>query len=794
MGIRLRTLLLLGLSFFLLFVLQIFISNIVVLRGFSELENEYAHNNVKRVANEFDDILSHLSTIASDWAYWDDTYHFIKKFDPKYISKNFSPEVLINSGLSFIIFFNRSGQVVFSKSITLPSGEDIILFQDIVRRLQPEYLTDKLRQARGNKSGLIQTDYNPALVAMRPILKSDGSGPIEGTLCVGRFLDPFELRRISELAKLEISLKGIQKASIPEEFNAEMNSPSGISQIIAHSVTNQIIDGYMLIADVFENPSFLLTVRMSRPFYNRGKVTIIYYSISLFIIGLIFMTIVMILLEKSVLTPVINLSRRVEKIITLDDLSRRIVIKGRNEFRQLSEAINTMLNNLAKRASELKDLNKQLSHEILERRKIEKALQISREELESTVENRTAELKVANTKLQQEIAERKKREKEQRILHAQLQHAQKMEAIGTLAGGIAHDFNNLLMAIQGNISIMLLNRDPSDADYDTLKLIEKRIKGGADLTAQLLGYARKGKYENKPININHLIKEHIQIYRQMRKDIKIELDLAEKLDVVNGDRNQLESVLLNLFANASDAMPKGGSLRLCTKIARHEDIKSERFKPKPGRFVQLTITDTGIGIDKETQERIFDPFFTTKEMGRGTGLGLSSVYGIVKSHNGYIDVTSEKNHGTTFLLYLPVSKKKIEEVDSVTHVNVSGNGGILIVDDEQLVLSVAAVMIEKMGYKVFKATSGREALETFKLNKQHIDLVILDMIMPEMSGDQTFDELRAIDSNIRVIISTGYSVEGRASLLLEKGCRGILQKPFTYEKLSTKIREIMRQN
>jgi CheY-like chemotaxis protein len=198
-------------------------------------------------------------------------------------------------------------------------------------------------------------------------------------------------------------------------------------------------------------------------------------------------------------------------------------------------------------------------------------------------------------------------------------------------------------------------------------------------------------------------------------------------------------------------------------------------------------------MDSETQERIFEPFFTTKKLKRGTGLGLASVYGIVKSHDGYIDVESEVNRGTSFRIYLPLPKEKTEKADPVSFESFSGSGGVLIVDDEYLVLSVAAEMVKKMGYKVYKAASGREALETFKQNRKHIDLIILDMIMPDMSGGQTFEELVAIDPSVKVILCTGYSLEGRASKILDQGCRGVLQKPFNYESLSIKIKEVLQR-
>ncbi|MBW1741587.1 MAG: PAS domain S-box protein [Deltaproteobacteria bacterium] len=242
------------------------------------------------------------------------------------------------------------------------------------------------------------------------------------------------------------------------------------------------------------------------------------------------------------------------------------------------------------------------------------------------------------------ITERKRAEKEKKKLEAQLQHAQKMEAIGTLAGGIAHDFNNLLMGIQGNVS-----------------LIEKQVQSGVKLTQQLLGYARKGRYEVKPIDLNQLVEETSETFSRTNKEITIHQELAKDLFAIEADLGQIEQVLLNLYVNAADAMHGGGNLILKTMNTAHKDMKGKLYDPKPGNYVLLTVTDTGTGMDKETIERIFDPFFTTKKMGRGTGLGLASAYGIIKGHGGYIDVESNKGRGTTFSIYLPASEKKIQK-------------------------------------------------------------------------------------------------------------------------------------
>ncbi len=382
----------------------------------------------------------------------------------------------------------------------------------------------------------------------------------------------------------------------------------------------------------------------------------------------------------------------------------------------------------------------------------------------------------------------------QKRLEAQLQQAQKMEAIGTLAGGIAHDFNNLLMAIQGRASIMLMSKDSSHPDFEHLRGVEGHVKSAADLTRQLLGFARGGKYEVRPTNLNELIKEESRMFGRTKKEIIINSKYQDNLWSVEIDRGQIGQVLLNLYVNAWQAMPGGGNLYLETENVTIDENYVKPFSIEPGRYVKISVTDTGVGMDKATREKIFDPFFTTKEMGRGTGLGLASVYGIIKNHGGFINVYSEKGHGTTFNIYLPASEKEVIEDKKPSVDILEGSETVLLVDDEDMIIEIAGELFKELGYKVLIARGGKEAIEIYEKNKERIDIVILDMIMPDMSGSVTYDRIKEIDPDIKVLLSSGYSINGQATEILNRGCNGFIQKPFKVKELSQKLREILDED
>ncbi|MBU2621669.1 MAG: PAS domain S-box protein, partial [Proteobacteria bacterium] len=406
--------------------------------------------------------------------------------------------------------------------------------------------------------------------------------------------------------------------------------------------------------------------------------------------------------------------------------------------------------------------------------------------------------------ISRDITERMKSEREKRRLEEQLAQARKLESIGTLAGGVAHDFNNLLMALQGNATLVQLATPKNHPNYERLENIMALVKTGADVTRGILEFARGGKYVIETSDLNEVIKNTLQMFARTKKEIKIIEKYGKDLWLVDIDRGQIGRVLLNLYVNASDAMPGGGSIYIRTEntiLSENQIIANES---KQEKFIKITVTDTGVGMDDAIIQRIFEPFFSTKERGRGTGLGLASVYGIIKANDGFIEVASKIGEGTTFAIYFPASRsdrKVLHTKGTDSALPVKGVETVLLVDDEGVILDVGGEVLKALGYNVLTAKNGIEAIEILKKTRDSMggehrewpvpDLVILDMIMPDMGGAETFAEIKKINSGIKVLLSSGYSIDGEACRILDSGCNGFIQKPFTILEISKKIREIL---
>lgn len=383
---------------------------------------------------------------------------------------------------------------------------------------------------------------------------------------------------------------------------------------------------------------------------------------------------------------------------------------------------------------------------------------------------------------------------ETKQLEKQLLQAQKMEAIGTLAGGIAHDFNNLLQVVLGYSELILADKQPNDPDYADLHKIRGAARNGAELVKQILTFSKRAEISPRPIDLNREVRKAEQLLRRTLPRI-IEMDHfgAEDLWTINADPRQIEQILLNLAVNAKDAMPRGGRIVIETEnVTLDEDYCRSHLGVGPGDYVLLTFSDTGIGIYPDVLDHIFEPFFTTKKTGEGTGLGLATVYGIVKQHNGHIICYSEPENGTTFKIYLPAIRS--EDVETSGQFRVLPAGGtetILLADDEELIRDLGERILSRAGYTVLTACDGQEALEIYQKEMSKIHLVILDLIMPVMEGAECMNELARINPSVKVIVASGHSANGPAKRATKAGAKGFIRKPFDIRQMLEVVREVL---
>lgn len=377
-------------------------------------------------------------------------------------------------------------------------------------------------------------------------------------------------------------------------------------------------------------------------------------------------------------------------------------------------------------------------------------------------------------------------------LEDQLRQSQKLEGIGLLAGGVAHDFNNILTGILGYANMLEPDAVPGSTMQEGLHVIQQAAERAAELTKQLLSFARRGKRQNTTVDLNSTILEVVSLLtRTVNKNINVTEHFDTDQATVLGDPGQLQQIVLNLAINGRDAMPQGGSLTFRTW---RQTFDTEQLMAhtgaEPGVFVALSVADTGIGIEKKNLRRIFEPFFTTKEAGQGTGMGLAMVYGIVKGHKGFIDVDSEIGKGATFTVYIPATDV-LPTMAHAADLPRKGHGLILIVDDEEVVRKLAREMLRRAGYTVVTAAGAKEAVTWYRAHPHKADLVIIDMVMPGMDGQECFKAIKAIDPNVRAILSTGYGLDGHAQDTLDTGMVGYVQKPYHMQDLVTAVADAL---
>jgi two-component system cell cycle sensor histidine kinase/response regulator CckA len=384
-----------------------------------------------------------------------------------------------------------------------------------------------------------------------------------------------------------------------------------------------------------------------------------------------------------------------------------------------------------------------------------------------------------------DITDRKRAEDERERMQAHVRETERLNALGQLAGGVAHDFNNQLGGIMGFADLLKLTQDPAEARQFAENILVS-ARRAADLTAKLLAFARRGRIREELVDVHGLIREVTSVLeRSIDKNVDIRSELAASEATVLGDPTLLQNALLNVALNARDAMPSGGEFSFSTSV-------ESGFAGMPGAsWLVVRAADTGSGMDAETQKRVFEPFFTTKEPGRGTGMGLAAVHGTVRSHGGAIEVESLPGHGTTFTIRLPLALGQRAAPAPLAAATIRGSGHVLVVDDEPMVRAMTHDALAALGYRVTGCACAGEAIQIFQQSWRDIDLVVLDLMLPDLPGRRLFDALRAVHESARILLVSGHSAEGEAGYLMQRGAAGFLQKPFSVSALSTEVARIL---
>ncbi|MEA1970164.1 MAG: ATP-binding protein, partial [Thermodesulfobacteriota bacterium] len=511
--------------------------------------------------------------------------------------------------------------------------------------------------------------------------------------------------------------------------------------------------------------------------------------------GLLIITIVVgFIAAKRIVSPVEELHKGSEEIMK-GNLNYQVGIKSKDEIGQLSRSFDLMANRLSEYEKELQKHTEKLEEQVKKRTiDLEKQFEKSEKQRIATLSVLT-DLNKTTVNLKAEISERKQAEEEKEKLHAQLLQSQKMEAIGTLAGGIAHDFNNILSAVIGYTELSLIKVEKGTSLQTNLQEVLKAGIRAKDLVQQILTFSRQTDHEQGPVQVSLMVKEALKLLRAtLPTTIEIQQDIQSNSAVL-GNPTQIHQILMNLCTNAGHAMQKdGGILEVSlVNVEVDADFAARHLDMSPGPHLRLTVSDTGYGIEPAIMERMFDPFFTTKEKGEGTGMGLSVVHGIVKDYGGAITVYSEPGSGSTFNVFLPVFEGEVRLETKIEEPLPHGNERILFIDDELAIVDIGRQMLERLGYEVVTRTSSIEALELFRAKPDRFDLVITDMTMPKMTGEEIAREIMLIRPDIPVILCTGFSEKMTAEKAKAKGVKAFLMKPIVMSVTAGTVRQVLDQ-
>jgi PAS domain S-box-containing protein len=826
------------------------LSRFVILSGFSKVEEDFARQNLDRASSALSNELENLEHSTDQYADRDLTYDALRGGHPEKIAAEFSGPAFEQLRVNFVVVLDNAGRKVFARGFNLAGMETVPPPADLDRHLR---FGSPLLIHSGDASdvkGMLMLASGPVFVDSSPILTSGAAGPAAGVLVMGRSLDSDEITRLGEMTHVVLDVERIDSPATRAQFGAAVGAASAGPAVFLRPTADDSLAAYETLPDIYGKPVGVLRILLPRTIYAQGRTSSLQFLLLLIAAGFAFGAMVLYLIERVVLSRMADLSDNITRVGTSGNLAARVPVSGHDEVSYLGTTVNGMLEDLervqkarheerARLAVMIENMpaiiwttdadlrftyhtgaaletmgfraDEALGKTLFQHFGTEddnfpmiaahrKALAGATLSFELEWQKRSFDCYVQPLRAPQgdlvgvigvalDVTDRKH-------LTDQLRQSQKMQAIGELAGGVAHDFNNLLMVVKGHAQL-LLDRMPNEPSLrHSVQQMEKAADRAASLTRQLLAFSRKQVLQPRVLDMNDVVGGMIKMFsRVIGENIEMAFVPGANLGRAKADPGQIEQVLLNLVVNARDAMPTGGRLTIETaNVHLDRGYAAGHATVEPGPYVMLTVTDTGCGMDAETQSRIFEPFFTTKEAGKGTGLGLATVYGVVKQSGGYIWVYSEIGCGTTFKIYLPQVTAEVDApvVEQQTRGSSAGTETILFVEDEQSVRELVRDYLRGVGYRVLEAGDGIEALEAAALYNGKIHVLITDVVMPRLSGRDLAAKLSSTRPDLKVLFISGYTDDTIVRHGVLEGGVAFLQKPFNLNALAEKIREVLK--
>jgi PAS domain S-box-containing protein len=824
------------------------LAGVLLLRGYSNLEADFARRDIDRASSALMNELAALDRSEIDYSAWDQTYLFVQGKNNRFPVADLPPIAMGQMKLNFVVLLDNAGREIFSRGYNLVTLEEAPLPIGLREQLKPGSPILTHESPSSKLDGILMLSSGPVLIDSRPVVTTNSEGPIVGTMVIGRSLDADELLRLSEMTHLSVGVFPFDSPGVPEELRHSADKQSTESVTPVEALGKDQVAAFRKFKDIYGNPAIVLRVQNQRDIYQQGQTTLLQFLLLLLAAGFTFGAITLYLLERTVLSRIANMSDGITRIGTSGDLSARLNFTGKDEVAFLGSAINGMLEDLGRASIERhegrtrlgvmiekvpavlwttdKDLrftsnmgaaleNLGLHSNQLVGISLEEYFGIQAPDFPAIVAHRKAlagksvayEIEWAKRIFDSHVQPLRSSDGEiigvigvalditdRKVLADQLRQSQKMQAIGQLAGGVAHDFNNLLMVVKGHAEILLDRLTESSPLRHNVEQVDKATDRAAGLTRQLLAFSRMQVLHARVLDLNEVVAGMIKMFsRVIGADIEMAFLPGAKLGRVKADPGQIEQVLLNLVVNARDAMAKGGRLTIETSnVQIDRDYGAKHHNIEPGPWVMLTVTDTGCGMDAETQSHIFEPFFTTKEQGKGTGLGLATVYGVVKQSGGFIYVYSEIDHGTTFKIYLPKVAANVDrEAEKTEIAPPRGSETILFVEDEESVRELVRDYLKGTGYNVLEATDGVQAIEVAEVHKGPIHILVTDVVMPRLSGRELASRIAEKRPNAKLLFISGYTDDSIFRHGVLEGGVAYLQKPFNLKAIAQKIREVL---